>query len=288
MGALGLSRKRFRGRFRYDAQEKVRYRVDTVRTRRRVVLVVAGALAVAAAASLSCTNDATAPPGFGGGAVQSGAVDLACESDASNVLIGSAPVTIRARATRGGQGARGETVTFTTSRGSITPASGTTDTDGLAVAFFTPPATAGTAQITTRVVSRSGDVSTSTCTIGVTAPRDPRVLVQLLSPATAAGLSVTLLYEPTRTTLPTGAITPLGGLSDAGCLFLSNDDDLGRVLVTLACASNRSVAGAVLRLDFQHVSGNELTTGDFDITCESVDELGARRTAVCSVIVTPV
>ena len=226
---------------------------------------------------LGCTGGTNAPDAFGGVVP----ITVSCDATAASVLVGTTSVQITARARRGAVAAASETVTFTTTRGSISPTTALTDSTGTAVAFFNAPGTAGAVTIQTIVTDHAtGDVSTSTCVIDVTLPHDPQLTVNLITPSAAAGFSVQVVYDSSRVDLPAGAITALFPFNS--CSQIANDDNVAIARLNVACATLQTSNGPIARFTFNHLSGPDLNASDFAITCTAFDERGAQVSAACS------
>ena len=245
----------------------------------------AGAVAALAALAACSGSDRNSPPAFGGGVQAPLVVDCLLTSD--TVITGSSPILVLAHVTRGNQPVAGATVSFAASRGLTQPAAAVSDAQGMATVQFTPPGTAGLAQIAVNATDRSGgDVAASSCTVNVVAPRNPRVNVQLIVPDNAAGLEIRVLYDPSRVTLPAGGARAAGAFAGSACLPLANDDGVGLVELDIACSSMQSGAGNVATFDFTHLAGSELTANDFTVACSAFDEQGRSLGAACAVSVT--
>ena len=245
---------------------------------------LATAIVVSLAAVLACSGGGggNAPNSFGPAAP----LAISCTSADASVVIGSGPVQVIARLTRSGAGVNAETVSFSTSRGSISPTTSNTDGSGDALSFFQASATAGTAVITASAVDDfDGSVKSCTTNIAVTAPRDPRLSVQLLTPPAVAGLNIRVVYDSARVTLPPGGVDPLSPFTAADCATITNDTGAGVVTLNMACPTLRATAGDVARFEFAHVSGDELIVGDFSVTCTGFDERGAQIAAACAATV---
>ena len=245
----------------------------------------AAACGLSLAAILACSSGGTneAPSSFG----PAGPLTISCTTADASVIIGSGPTEVIARVTRNGSPVAAQTVTFTTTRGTVSPASSTSDGSGDALSFFQASATAGTAIITARAVdSFNGEARTCTTNVAVTQPRDPRLSVQLLTPPLVAGLTIRVVYNSARVTLPSGAVYPLTPFTAAnGCYTIASDNDAGEVTLNMACATLRAPAGDVARFEFEHVTGDELNVSDFSVTCTGFDERGAQVSAACSATV---
>lgn len=251
----------------------------------RIIRPVAAATALLALVACSTGSDRTGPPAFGGGTQAPLVVD--CLLSADTVITGSSAILVFAHVTRGNRPVAGATVSLAASRGLVQPAAVISDAQGMAVAQYTPPGTAGLAQIAVNATDRSGgDVAASSCTVNVVAPRDPRVNVQLIVPDDAAGLEIRILYDPARVSLPAGGARAAGAFAGSACLGLANDDGVGLVELDIACSSMQSGAGNVATFDFQHVGGPELTATDFTVACSAFDVQGRSLGAACALTVT--
>jgi hypothetical protein len=239
---------------------------------------------VATLALLGCQGDErTAPtfPGSGGNGV-SAPISISCSPSSTTVLAGAAPLVVTARATYGTSAAPGETVLFTVTRGTVTPDAVVTDASGFATAFYTPPASAGSAILNTTVTSRvTGVTVTSACSITVREPGDPRVTVSLLLPDQAAGVSLTLSYDPDDARLTQNGARALGVFSN--CSTEVNDEvGIGRLRFVIGCTTLRSPAGPVASFDFSNISNADLDASDFFLSCTAVDEQGRQLATACS------
>jgi hypothetical protein len=236
--------------------------------------------AVAGLALLGCPNNgSTPPPAFGGAAPLS----ITCNTGTGSALIGSSPIDVFARVSRGGNGAAGETVVFSVNRGTMSPTQAVTDSLGIATSFFRPPSTAGTATLTMTVIDRiTGDVWTSTCTIAVTAPRDPELTVQLITPSQAAGVNVRVVYNASRVSLPAGGAVALTPFTSSSCVSIAGNDGSGVATLNMACTLLQQTFGPIARFSFVHVSGPELDPADFAIECIAFDVRGVAVSAACS------
>ena len=244
----------------------------------RALLPLAAATLVVAL--LACDGSSNSPPNSFG---PSGPLTLSCTTADSTVAVGSGPTEVIAHLTRNGAPVSAQTVSFSTSRGSIAPANSQTDGSGDAIAFFTPSATAGTAIITTSAVDGiNGETRTCSTNVSVTQPRDPRLNVQLITPSAVAGLNISVVYDSSRVTLPASGIDPMTPFTANDCVTITNDNDAGLVTLNMACPTLRTTSGDVARFEFQHVSGDELTLNDFDVTCSAFNESGASVSAACS------
>jgi len=239
---------------------------------------------VATLALLGCKGDErTAPtfPGSGGNGVQA-PIAISCSPGATTVLSGSAPIVVTARATYGTSAAAGETVIFTVTRGTVTPDVVVTDASGFATAFYTPPASPGSAILNTTVTSRvTGTTVTSACSITVRDPGDPRLTVSLLIPDQAAGVSMTVTYDPDDARLSGNGARALGVFST--CATEVNDEiGIGRLRFVIGCTTLRTPTGPVASFDFSNVSNADLDVNDFFVTCTAVDEQGRQLASACS------
>lgn len=243
-------------------------------------LGLAASCAVAALALLGCPNNGSSPPPAFGGVAPLG---ITCNTGTGSALIGSSPIDVFARVSRGGSGAAGETVMFSVNRGTISPSQAVTDSLGMATSFFRPAATAGTATITMTVIDRlTGDVWTTTCTIAVTAPRDPELTVHLITPSQVAGVNVRVVHDVSRASLPVGGAVALTPFTSASCVSLAGNDGSGVVTLNMACTQLQQTFGPIARFSFRHVSGPELDAADFAIECIAFDVRGVAVSAACS------
>lgn len=236
--------------------------------------------AVAALALLGCPNGGSSPPPAFGGSAPLG---ITCDTGAGSALIGSTPIEVYARITRGGSGAANETVVFSVNRGTMSPSQAVTDSLGVATSFFRPAATAGTATITMTVIDRiTGDAWTTTCTIAVTAPRDPELTIHLITPTQAAGVNVRVVYNASRVVLPAGAAVALTPFTSGSCVSIAGNDGSGVATLNMACSLLQQTFGPIARFSFQHVSGPESDPADFAIECVAFDVRGVAISAACS------
>jgi hypothetical protein len=238
----------------------------------------ASILVLASCNSGSSTNE---PPPFNGGV--SAPLDVDCLTGSASVLAGSSPILVMARVTRGNVPVPGATVTFVATRGLLQPAEVLTDAEGMATAQYTPPGTPGDARIDMAVTDRNtGATDTTSCTVAVTDPGNPRLNVQLVVPDRAAGLEVTVQYDPARVDLPAGSARAAGAYAGASCIALTNDNGFGVVELDIACSGLVGPTGTVATFDFVHLSGPELRASDFTITCAAFDEQGRAMAAACA------
>lgn len=248
-------------------------------------LVTAAGLAAALVLASCDGNSVSGPPPLGGGVAAP--LDVDCLTSVPSVLAGSSPVLVFGRVTRGNVPVSGATVVFVASRGLVQPQEVTTDAEGMATAQFTPPGTPGDALLDVGVTDRrQGDSARSSCSIAVVDPGNPRLNVQLIVPDRAAGLEVTVRYDPSRVDLPSGASRAAGAFAGAGCIALANDNGFGIVELDMACSALQGPTGTIATFDFVHVTGPELRATDFTVTCAAFDEQGRALAAACTSSVT--
>ncbi len=260
-------------------------REEIMQTTPRLVTSFLACLAAVLLVACDGGSDRAQPPAFGGGA--QAPLVVTCVTGGTTVMAGSPPILVLARVTRGNIPMSGVTVSFSASRGVLQPAEVVTDAEGMATVQFTPPGTTGEARITiTATDRRGGDTATTTCSIQVQSARNPRLNVQLIIPDSAAGVQVTVQYDPARVTLPAGNARPAGAFAGAACLALANDSGFGIVRLDIACSSLQSAVGPVAVFDFLHLTGQELATRDFTVSCAAFDEQGRSLGAACATSVT--
>jgi hypothetical protein len=248
-------------------------------------IAAAGFLAAAMVLASCSGSDVDQPPDLAGGA--SAPLDLDCLSSSQSVLAGSSPILVFGRVTRGNVPIPGATVVFTSSRGLVQPQEALTDAEGMATAQFTPPGTPGDALLNIQVTDRRlGDTASSSCQIAVVDPGNPRLNVQLIVPDLAAGLEVTVQYDPSRVDLPAGSSRAAGAFAGPNCIALSNDNGFGIVELNMACSAMQGPTGTVATFDFVHLSGPEVQAGDFTVACAAFDEQGRALAAACTSSVT--
>jgi hypothetical protein len=260
-------------------------RTPIARTTRLAAAVASAALLALALAGCTRGRSVEDPPDFGTGA--SAPIDIDCVTGTSSVLAGSSPFLVTARVTRGNAAVSGATVVFASTRGLVQPSTVITDSTGLATAQFTPPGTAGDATITMQVTDRRlGDTATTSCSIAVTNPGNPRLNVQMVVPDQAAGLEVTVQYDSSRVDLASGAARAAGAFANPGCLGLANDDNVGVVELDIACSTLVGPTGTAATFDFTHIAGGELSASDFAVSCAAFDTQGRAIAAACTSSVT--
>lgn len=252
---------------------------------RLAALTLASSLLVLVLTACSSSRSTQEPPPTGSGSTAP--IDIDCLTGVSSVLVGSQPISVFGRVTRGNVPLSGATVTFVANRGLIQPSEVVTDAEGMATAQYTPPGTPGTARLDLSVVDRRlGDSATTTCTLGVTDPGNPRLNVQLIVPDQAAGLEIRVQYDPARVDLPVGSARAAGSYAGSSCITLANDNGFGLVELDIACSTSLTPTGSVATFDFVHLAGPELRASDFVVSCAAFDEQGRGIGAACSASVT--
>jgi hypothetical protein len=213
-----------------------------------------------------------------------------CLATSDTVVTGSTtPILVQAQVSRGNSPVAGATVTFAASRGLVQPTAVTSDATGMTVVQYSAPGTAGAVRIDVMATDRgSGDTASSSCTVQVVTPRDPRVNVQMVVPDQAAGLEIRILYDPARVRLPAGNARAAGSFTSGSCLPVTNDNGSGLVELDIACSSLQSAANGVATFDFDNLGDDELDATDFTASCQAFDEQGRSLGTACTLSVTQI
>jgi hypothetical protein len=248
-------------------------------------VLLAGAVAAAGLLTFGCDED-EASTGTGAQFIA-----ILCELSRNSVPAGSAQgVLVGGLVTSNGMPAGGQTVIFTSSIGDMVPDSVVTGVDGRATSTFIPPATPGSAVITTTVSQGGVGVASTACNVAVSGSTDPRLSVSLVAPQMLAGLTVRVTYNAAILDVAPGGVQAVGALADgaAGCVSQANDTGLGTVTLVMACPMIRSAGGAeVGRFTFDS-SGTVQVLSDFTVQCTGVDLSGSPVGTVCTAQVTQI